>query len=114
MGRPSKLTAATTAAICDVIAAGDTRTIAARAAGVHPDTLNGWLRRAAQEDTETPLENYQVSAYLRLGRPVGLVNADVAQVLVGALDDREVVCFLYSSCEEVPSWLRRQITSRRS
>ena len=39
MGRPSKLTAATTAAICDVIAAGD--------------TLNGWLRRAAQEDTET-------------------------------------------------------------
>ena len=56
MGRPSKLTAATTAAICDVIAAGGTRTIAARAAGVHPDTLNGWLRRAAQEDTETPLE----------------------------------------------------------
>ena len=36
--------------------AGGTRTIAARAAGVHPDTLNGWLRRAAQEDTETPLE----------------------------------------------------------
>ena len=56
MGRPSKLTAATTAAICDVIAAGGTRTIAARAAGVHPDTLNGWLRRAAQEDTETTLE----------------------------------------------------------
>ena len=56
MGRPSKLTAATTAAICDVIAAGGTRSIAARAAGVHPDTLNGWLRRAAQEDTETPLE----------------------------------------------------------
>ena len=24
--------------------------------GVHPDTLNGWLRRAAQEDTETTLE----------------------------------------------------------
>ena len=39
-----------------MIAAGGTRTIAARAAGVHPDTLNGWLRRAAQEDTETPLE----------------------------------------------------------
>ncbi len=56
MGRPSKLTAATTAAICDVIAAGGTRSIAARAAGVHPDTLNGWLRRAAQEDTETTLE----------------------------------------------------------
>ena len=56
MGRPSKLTAATTAAICDVIAAGGTRTIAARAAGVHPDTLSGWLRRAAQEDTETTLE----------------------------------------------------------
>ena len=56
MGRPSKLTAATTAAICDVITAGGTRTIAARAAGVHPDTLNGWLRRAAQEDTETTLE----------------------------------------------------------
>ena len=56
MGRPSKLTAATTAAICDVIAAGGTRTIAARAAGVYPDTLNGWLRRAAQEDTETTLE----------------------------------------------------------
>ena len=56
MGRPSKLTAATTAAICDVIAAGGTRSIAARAAGVHPDTLNGWLRRAAREDTETPLE----------------------------------------------------------
>ena len=56
MGRPSKLTAATTAAICDVIAAGGTRTIAARAAGVHPDTLNGWLRRAAQEDTETTVE----------------------------------------------------------
>ena len=56
MGRPSKLTAATIAAICDVIAAGGTRTIAARAAGVHPDTLNGWLRRAAQEDTETTLE----------------------------------------------------------
>ena len=56
MGRPSKLTAATTAAICDVIAAGGTRTIAARAAGVHPDTLNGWLRRADQEDTETTLE----------------------------------------------------------
>ena len=55
-GRPSKLTAASTIAICDVIAAGGTRTIAARAAGVHPDTLNGWLRRAAQEDTETPLE----------------------------------------------------------
>ena len=56
MGRPSKLTAATTDAICDVIAAGGTRTIAARAAAIHPDTLNGWLRRAAQEDTETPLE----------------------------------------------------------
>ena len=56
MGRPSKLTAATTAAICDVIAAGGTRTIAARAAGVHPDTLNGWLRLAAQEDSETTLE----------------------------------------------------------
>ena len=39
-----------------MIAAGGTRTIAARAAGVHPDTLNGWLRRAAQEDTETTLE----------------------------------------------------------
>ena len=56
MGRPSKLTAAITAAICDVIAAGGTRSIAARTAGVHPDTLNGWLRRAAQEDTETTLE----------------------------------------------------------
>ena len=56
MGRPSKLTAATTTAICDVIAAGGTRSIAAHAAAIHPDTLNGWLRRAAQEDTETPLE----------------------------------------------------------
>ena len=55
-GRPSKLTAATTTAICDVIAAGGTRSIAARAAAIHPDTLNGWLRRAAKEDTETPLE----------------------------------------------------------
>ena len=55
-GRPSKLTAASTTAICDVIAAGGTRSIAARAACVHPDTLNGWLRRAAQEDTETTLE----------------------------------------------------------
>ena len=55
-GRPSKLTAATTAAICDVIAAGGTRSIAAHAAAIHPDTLNGWLRRAAKEATETPLE----------------------------------------------------------
>ena len=35
---------------------GGTRSIAAHAAAIHPDTLNGWLRRAAQEDTETPLE----------------------------------------------------------
>ena len=55
-GRPSKLTAATTAAICDVIAAGGTRSIAAHAAAIHPDTLNGWLRRAAKKATETPLE----------------------------------------------------------
>ena len=65
MGRPSKLTAATTAAICDVIAAGGTRTIAARAAAIHPDTVNGWLRRAAQEDTETPLEADTTTTTLR-------------------------------------------------
>ena len=90
MGRPSKLTAATTAAICDVIAAGGTRSIAARAAGVHPDTLNGWLRRAAQEDTETPLEAddnttlYELRALAKIAHVPGyakLRKADLATAI---------------------------------
>ena len=91
MGRPSKLTAATTAAICDVIATGGTRSIAARAAGVHPDTLNGWLRRAAQEDTETPLEAddqhhapYELRALAKIAHVPGyakLRKADLATAI---------------------------------
>ena len=59
-----------------MIATGGTRSIAARAAGVHPDTLNGWLRRAAREDTETPLEADTTTTTLRELRAL----AKIAQV----------------------------------
>jgi len=49
-GRPSKLTPKTRAKICAAIRKGATREIAAAAGGVHPDSLNEWLKQGRNPD----------------------------------------------------------------
>ena len=54
----------------DVIATGGTRAVAAQTAGVHPGTLYEWLRRAAENNTQTALnpDDYTTRELRALGK----------------------------------------------
>ena len=78
VGRPTKLTAQTARTILDVVAAGGTRSSAAKAAGVHRDTIQEWLRRGEQDtaDTTTPPDSsLHTAAQLRgIARDAGITG----------------------------------------
>jgi hypothetical protein len=48
-GRPDKLTDKRAALIIDLVRKGNFKNTAARAAGIHPDTLNEWIKRGNTE-----------------------------------------------------------------
>lgn len=50
MGRPTKLDDIIRKKIGDALAAGNTRTTAARLAGIHPETLREWARKGDEGD----------------------------------------------------------------
>ncbi len=58
MARPTKLTAAVQERIVLAIRAGSYRTVAAQAAGIHPDTLANWLK-AGERATRGPYHAFQ-------------------------------------------------------
>ena len=48
-GRPDKLTEECAAKIIELVRKGNFKTTAARAAGIHPDTLDNWIKRGKEE-----------------------------------------------------------------
>jgi hypothetical protein len=94
-GRPTKFTSERCDKIIELIRAGNFKTTAARRAGVHPDTLNEWIRRGK---AATKGKYFEFSAALEAAEAEAEIKA-VAKIN-DKMDD--------SSIQAILEWLRRR------